>query len=99
QGPLLRMTLLERAGAEHLLVINISNLCADTKTMYQLLTTILRVYHELSTTSCVSEPAEDVIQYADFTGWQSEIINEMEIGQPSGEKEDGVAPTLFLEQT
>ncbi|HZO71424.1 MAG TPA: amino acid adenylation domain-containing protein [Ktedonobacteraceae bacterium] len=99
QGPLLRMTLLERAGAQHLLVINISNLCADTKTMYQLLTTILRVYHELSTTSCVSEPAEDVIQYADFTGWQSEIINEMEIGQPSGEKEDGVAPTLFLEQT
>jgi len=99
QGPLLRMTLLEQTDTQHLLVINLSNLCADTKTMYLLLTTILRVYDELSTTGRAPEFAEDVVQYADFTGWQSEIIDEVEIGQPAQEKADGVAPILFLEQT
>ncbi|HEY0739279.1 MAG TPA: amino acid adenylation domain-containing protein [Herpetosiphonaceae bacterium] len=76
-GPLLRASLLKKSPEEHLLLLNLSALCADAVTLEKLVAEIGRSY-----AACAQgeELVDEAIQYADIAGWLNEVL-ESEDGQ------------------
>ena len=64
-----RYTLVHLSPVEHVLLISLPALCADKQTLNNLLGEITRLYHE-------SEELEETVQYAQFSAWQHELLEE-----------------------
>jgi amino acid adenylation domain-containing protein/FkbM family methyltransferase len=72
QGPLVRFKLLKLSAAEHALLINLPALCADARTLKNLVSEISREYDVAQS----EEPRgddEQVIQYVQYSEWLNEI--------------------------
>jgi len=68
-GPLLRATLARTGEGRHLLALDLPALCADAKTLANLMRELAATY--------AGEPLEDeTLQYAQFTEWQSSLLDE-----------------------
>ncbi|HEY0606587.1 MAG TPA: AMP-binding protein, partial [Herpetosiphonaceae bacterium] len=76
-GPLLRVSLLKKSPDEHLLLLNLSALCADAVTLEKLVSEIGRSY---AASAQGEELVDEAIQYADIAGWLNEVL-ESEDGQ------------------
>jgi amino acid adenylation domain-containing protein len=70
EGPLMRAALLRLAARRHVLVLNVSPLCADAVTLDNMFAQIGAAYASLAGDG---EPAAEYIQYADFALWQHEL--------------------------
>lgn len=70
EGPLMRAALLRLAARRHVLILNISPLCADAVTLDNIFAQIGAAYASLVGDG---EPAAEYIQYADFALWQHEL--------------------------
>jgi amino acid adenylation domain-containing protein len=71
RGPLLRATLLAVSAQEHLLVLTLPALCADTVSLGNLLQEIGDAY---AAGTEVAADAGEVVQYLQFSEWQNEVI-------------------------
>jgi len=68
QGQVLHAAL-ARAGADrHLLSLTLPALCADSVSLLNLIRQLSEIYAASS-----SQPARDVVQYADFSAWQNDL--------------------------
>src|SRR5262249_48571570 len=71
RGPIVRATLLTLADDKHALVIVLPSLCADSATLRNLVREISESY--------ASQPSsEEVFQYADFSAWHNELLQQEE---------------------
>ena len=68
-GAPLRLLLLKIGAVRHLLVITLPSLCADTRTLVNL-------FAELCDAYAAREAGEEPLQYADFSEWQNELLEE-----------------------
>jgi amino acid adenylation domain-containing protein/non-ribosomal peptide synthase protein (TIGR01720 family) len=69
---LLRLTLLPLSHCEHLLLVTLPTLCADAQSFGSLVDEMARAYaHETR-----GRPADDPVQYVDFSQWQDELLEE-----------------------
>ncbi len=77
QGEVLSACLARLAPARHVLLLNISPLCADSWALQNLLRELGRRYTaRLSGAEAASaEVALEAVQYADFSEWQHELLN------------------------
>jgi len=71
QGPLVRVALLRLSARRHILLLNISPLCADAATLDNLFAQLSAAYVSLAQAD--GELAAEHIQYADFALWQHEL--------------------------
>lgn len=71
QGPLLHLSLIRRSSAQHVLLINLPALCADTATLRNLVSEISRAY-----AACLQgqELDDEPLQYADLAEWHNELL-------------------------
>ena len=65
-GPALRCTLVCLSTNRHCLVLTLPSLCADSRSLVNLVREIARCYAEA--------PAEDNVQYVQFAEWQNELL-------------------------
>jgi amino acid adenylation domain-containing protein/non-ribosomal peptide synthase protein (TIGR01720 family) len=70
EGPLMRAALLRLAAQRHVLILNISPLCADAVTLDNVFAFIGAAYASLAGDGA---PEAEYIQYADFALWQHEL--------------------------
>ena len=70
EGPLARAALLRLAPQRHVLMLNISPLCADAVTLDNIFAFASAAYASLAGNG---EPEAEYIQYADFALWQHEL--------------------------
>ena len=71
-GPLVRASLLNCSASRHLIVIGMSCLCADAQSLKILTDEAVRYYlHELGSPAL---PNDELIQYAQYSGWQEELL-------------------------
>jgi len=75
QGPLVHACLVTIAPREHMLVITLPSLCADTVTLKNFVQEIVNSY---CTSTPQSPPSGEPLQYADFSAWQNELLDEDE---------------------
>ncbi|HZD31042.1 MAG TPA: AMP-binding protein, partial [Candidatus Angelobacter sp.] len=68
KGPVLHVALARVSSNQHRLALSLPALCADMRTMQNLVSEILRGYAEEST------DAEEVMQYADIAQWQQDLL-------------------------
>lgn len=76
-GPVVHVVLAELEPERHFLVVNLPALCADRRTMQNLIAEVVRSYGD-------KQPAaDDVLQYADVVAWQEELLtsDESEAGR------------------
>ncbi|BAU16012.1 amino acid adenylation domain-containing protein (plasmid) [Leptolyngbya sp. NIES-3755] len=73
QLPLLRSLLLALSSQEFLLVLTLPALCADTKSLRNLLKDLFQAYTHNSTDQI---SPEEVVQYVQFSEWQNELLQE-----------------------
>ena len=91
QGPLGRVTLLRRADNEHVLLLRLPALCADSATLKHLLTELEQAYASLS---MGEEPAGDEpLQYIDVSSWQKDLLT------ADGAEVANTIPKLFTEHS
>ena len=64
-----RYTLVRLSPVEHVLLISLPALCADKQTLNNLVGEVTRLYQE-------SEELEETVQYAQFSAWQHELLEE-----------------------
>lgn len=71
RGPLLRLSLLALAPHKHCLLLSLPGLCADARTLKNLVAEISGCY-----AACAQdeELPDDPLQYADFSEWQHELL-------------------------
>ncbi|HEX7773396.1 MAG TPA: condensation domain-containing protein, partial [Pyrinomonadaceae bacterium] len=72
QGPLVRFKLLKLSAAEHALLINLPALCADARTLRNLVSEISREY-DIAQREEPRDDDEQVIQYVQYSEWLNEI--------------------------
>ena len=87
-----RYTLVRLSSVEHVLIISLPALCADKQTLNNLLGEVSRLYLE-------SEETEETVQYAQFSEWQHELLeeNDDDAGREFWRKQASFsAPTLKL---
>jgi amino acid adenylation domain-containing protein len=80
QLPLLRVSLIVESTHRHLLLIGLPSLCADARTLENILNEISRGY----TASLLDRDVEDEpVQFADLSEWQNELLHadESEVGR------------------
>jgi amino acid adenylation domain-containing protein len=71
RGPVLRATLLALSQDAHLLILALPSLCADSASLFNLVREVSEVY--------AAQPVEEeVFQYADFSAWQNELLQQEE---------------------
>jgi amino acid adenylation domain-containing protein len=75
QGPLVHACLATIAHREHMLVIGLPSLCADTVTLKNFVQEIVNSY---GASTPQSPPTGEPLQYADFSAWQNELLEEDE---------------------
>ena len=69
RGPIVRATLLALAEDRHVLIVALTSLCADSATLHSLV-------REIS--ESLQSSTEEVFQYADFSAWQNELLQQEE---------------------
>lgn len=69
RGPVLRATLLSLAGDKNVLILALPSLCADSATLRNMVREISEFYASHSS-------SEEVFQYADFSAWQNELMQQ-----------------------
>lgn len=71
QGPLLHLSLIRRSPAQHVLLINLPALCADTATLRNLVSEISCTY-----AACLQGQGldDEPLQYADLAEWHNELL-------------------------
>ncbi|HEX7330143.1 MAG TPA: amino acid adenylation domain-containing protein [Pyrinomonadaceae bacterium] len=87
-----RYTLVQLSPVEHVLLISLPSLCADKQTLNNLLGEVTRLYQQ-------SDELEETVQYAQFSAWQHELLeeNDSEAGHEFWRKQtSSSAPTLKL---
>ena len=76
RGPLLACTLVKLSDKKHVILIDLSALCADAWSMNVLVSQIIRYYEaELNGTELSAEP----VQYAQFSEWQNDLLGSEEL--------------------
>jgi amino acid adenylation domain-containing protein len=70
-GPLLRVSLLTLAPERHMLLVNLSSLCADAASVENLVLELSRCY-----SACIdgAELSDEPLQYADAAEWQNNLL-------------------------
>src|SRR5690242_3974567 len=68
-GPVLRCHLAELSASRAALILSLPALCADSKTLMNLVTETFRLYE-----SADEVAAEELVQYADFAEWQNQVL-------------------------
>jgi amino acid adenylation domain-containing protein len=71
QGPLLKVCLAKLGSDKQLLLINLPALCADTRTLKNIVHQVGRYYSARLAGQTISE---ELLQYADLSEWQHELI-------------------------
>jgi amino acid adenylation domain-containing protein len=69
RGPLLLASLVRLGERRHVLILTLSSLCADARTLELLALELSRDY-----ASPGAEPSDAAFQYADFAAWQTELL-------------------------
>lgn len=86
RGPLLHFRIGKLGPTQHILLISVPALCADTKTLHNFVREFSQAYtaggQDVCSDACSSD---DVVQYADFAEWQHTVL----------ESEDGKAGRRF----
>ena len=72
-GPVLRAALCVAGDDQHLLVLTLPTLCADSATLSTLLTELFCIYSNPS-----GERPEEALRYAQFAQWQGELLQDAE---------------------
>lgn len=70
-GPLLRCTLICLSPDKHLLHLTLPSLCADSQSL-EIITKEIAGSYEVSLKN--TEPAEEIVQYVQFSEWQNELL-------------------------
>ncbi len=95
QGSLLRASLLTRSDSQHILIITLPSLCADSWSLKRLFQEISRAYGAcLKDEELLGEP----VQYIQFSEWQNEVIEEedAESGKAYWQQQQWKLPLLTL---
>jgi amino acid adenylation domain-containing protein/FkbM family methyltransferase len=74
KGEVLRCTLVKLAEAEHVLLMSVGAMCADTATMKNMVRELAAAYAAGEEGDSDGEAGEEVVQYADFSAWQLELL-------------------------
>ena len=82
RGPVLRLSLARLSEQRHWLLVSLPTLCADERTLQNLLAELVRCYAGLAG-DLVAEAGE-VIQYVDYSEWQHELLEEENAKAGSG---------------
>ncbi|MBW4630837.1 MAG: amino acid adenylation domain-containing protein [Iphinoe sp. HA4291-MV1] len=71
QGPILRLSLLKLSSNKHILLVCLPALCADTRTIKNLVNEISNSYSD-----CLErkELCNEVVQYFQFSEWQNQLL-------------------------
>jgi amino acid adenylation domain-containing protein/FkbM family methyltransferase len=80
QGPLVRASLLALSADEHVLLISLPALCADVRTLRNIVQEISQFYAEVAK---AGEASEEPLQYVRFSEWQNELL---ETGDENAER-------------
>lgn len=80
QGPLLCATLLAFSPKQHVLILSVPSLCADNRSLNNLVLEIAESYAGAPERNA----SEEVVQYLQFSEWQNEVMND-ENGEPGRE--------------
>jgi len=72
-GPLLRAKLVALAVDEHVLILSLPSLCADNRSLINLVTKIADAY---AAGPQETAAGDDVVQYLQFSEWQNEVIED-----------------------
>jgi amino acid adenylation domain-containing protein len=99
QGPLVRFSLLRLAPTEHLLIVSLPALCADTVTLNNLAEAIGRAYESRRSGTAREDEA---LSYAQFSEWQNELLEDEEAAEGRefwGQQDLAAASTLALPYT
>ncbi|MFL6257210.1 MAG: non-ribosomal peptide synthetase, partial [Pyrinomonadaceae bacterium] len=97
RGPVLR-ALLVKGGARRLLILTLPALCADARTLTNLVGELARA---CDAAVRGGEDDEEVVQYLQFSEWQNELLEEAEAADGREfwrRRADGQAPTLPFER-
>ena len=78
-GPIVRATLLALADDKHVLIISLPSLCADSATLHNLA-------REISESYASQASSDEVFQYADFSAWQNELLQQEDEDSKSGKQ-------------
>ena len=92
-GPLIHALLVRRAADRHLLILTLPALCADRRTLDNLLAEIAMCYGARAGAGVESDP-EEIVQYLQFSEWNNEILEdeESEEGRGYWRREPGERP-------
>jgi amino acid adenylation domain-containing protein len=71
QGPFLSIHLIKRAKDDHVMIVRLPSVCADSVGLRNLVGELSGSY---ASTVCKEEFDRDVLQYADLAEWQNELI-------------------------
>lgn len=80
RGPLLHALLVRCAADRHLLVLTLPALCADRRTLENLLAEIAMCYDAAAGAGAESDP-EEIVQYLQCSEWHNEILEDEESGE------------------
>ncbi|MGH7999038.1 MAG: amino acid adenylation domain-containing protein, partial [Brasilonema sp.] len=89
KGPLLRLCLLTLSEKKHILLMNLPAICADAKTLKNLVKEICQSY-----VACLQgeelSAEEEVVQYVQFSEWQNQLLKEEDgaVGKEYWNKQD-----------
>ncbi|MET0646492.1 MAG: amino acid adenylation domain-containing protein, partial [Pyrinomonadaceae bacterium] len=78
RGSLLRATLLSLADDRHALLLSLPALCADSRTLSNIVTQLAHAY---GACAAGAEPPEPALQYVQFSQWQNEIMSDEEASE------------------
>ncbi|HEY9810873.1 MAG TPA: amino acid adenylation domain-containing protein [Halomicronema sp.] len=78
QNPIWRLSLIKLSSDKHILVVSLPALCADNRTLKNLIQQISECY-----SACLHEEeiAEEVVQYIQFSEWQNELLEDEEAAE------------------
>jgi amino acid adenylation domain-containing protein len=101
EAPVVRASLIRLSQTRHVLIISMPSLCADTRTVQNLVAEISRKYG--AGVEDVSEP-EEVVQYVQFSEWQNELLASAAADEASGNSStkglfDSAALTFSFEKS
>ncbi len=82
-GPLVHALLARCAADRHLLILTLPTLCADRRTLENLLAEIAMGYGAATGTGVESDP-EEIVQYLQFSEWNHEILEDEESEEGKG---------------
>lgn len=81
RAPLLRATLVALSADQHVLILSLPSLCADNKSLTNL---VLEIADSYGPSAQGTAGSDDVVQYLQFSEWQNEVI-ENENAEPGRE--------------